>query len=162
MAGFLVCWAVRRLLTTGHSILSPKSLSNTRQPPANTDLMLLVATQSWHCASSCVSGYNQDNIKHNRHWQAKQREGSIKPEGDLKDYRTPQCIPAKEWKAGTYVVSLEITGIQCQNKYQHLESCHIQYVNIQKHACFCTNKSIKGALSGSYRSSNGEVFRYFT
>lgn len=66
MAGFLVCWAVRRLLHTGHNILSPKSLSRIRQPPANTDLMLLVATQSWHCASSCVSGYNQDNKKHNR------------------------------------------------------------------------------------------------
>ena len=48
MSGFLVCWAVRRLLTIGHKILCPKSLFNTRESSANTELMLLVTSQSWH------------------------------------------------------------------------------------------------------------------
>lgn len=61
------CRAVRGLLIQGHhNILSLKSLSNVGQPPANTELMLRVATQSWQCASSWVSGYNQDNREHNR------------------------------------------------------------------------------------------------
>lgn len=91
MAGFLVCCAVRRLLTTGHNILSPKSLSNTRQLPANTDLMLLVATQSWHCASSCVSGYNQDNIEHKRETDTDNQNKERVPEEGLKDYNI-QCV----------------------------------------------------------------------